>query len=263
MKLKGKVALVTGAGVKFGRAIAIGYAREGADIFLHESPKNKNKLGEVAKIVEATGQKVATGVYEITRGDEVDALTRRVIQEFGHVDILVNTTSDGAHGVFFDLSEEEWDKCVDAGLKSYFLTCQYVGKEMARRGTGRIINLSSIVGRIGSGGAVPWSAARGGVDAMTKAIAHALGFYGIRVNALAHGGVESNSYTVAAREERLRRLPFGRLGIEDDVVGPAIFLATSDSDWVHGVILYVDGGYTGAAVTDDEHRPKEVPYRGR
>ena len=261
MRLKDKVALVTGAGTKFGRAIALGYAREGADLFLHEFPRNKNKLTEIAEAAGSAGQRVATGVYEITGGDHVDALREQAMKEFGRVDILVNTASDGAHGVFFDLSEEEWDRCIDVGLKSYFLTCQYIGKEMARRGTGRIINLSSIVGRIGSGGAVPWSAARGGVDSMTKAIAHALGFYGIRVNALAHGGVESNDYTVAAREERLRRLPFGRLGVEDDIVGPAVFLATSDSDWVHGVVLYVDGGYTGAAVTDDEHRPVEVPYR--
>src|SRR5512145_2384152 len=108
MKLKDKVALITGAGTKFGRAIALGYAREGADLFLHEFPKNKTKLGEVAERVETEGQRVATGAYEITRGDQVDALRQRAIEEFGRIDILVNTTSDGAHGVFFDISEEEW-----------------------------------------------------------------------------------------------------------------------------------------------------------
>lgn len=262
MRLKDKVAVITGAGAKFGRAIALGYAKEGAQLFLHDFSRNEVKLKEVAELASAAGQKVVSGVYEITHGDQAVAMARHAIQEFGRIDILVNTVSDGAHGIFFDLSEEAWNRCIDAGLKSYFLTCQHVGKEMARRGRGVIINLTSITGRIGSGGAVPWSAARGGVDAMTRAIAHALGGYGIRVNALAHGAVEANNYYSEERAERLRRLPFGRLGMEEDIVGPAIFLATPEAGWVHGAVLYADGGYTAAAVTDDQHRPKKVPYEG-
>ncbi len=144
----------------------------------------------------------------------------------------------------------------------YFVTCQYIGKEMARRGTGRIINLTSIVGEFGFAGAGANSAGRGAVNAMTRSIAHALGPYGIRVNALSRGPASVREHPTKETDERLRRLPFGRLGIPEDVVGPAIFLATADSDWVTGIVLYADGGYTSNGVTEDRDLPREVPYRG-
>lgn len=275
MRLDGKVALITDADGHFAKAIAIGYALEGAHLFLQVFPRSQAKLDELRKDVEASCQpdrRVAAGVYDITREAAVVEMTQAVIQDFGHIDILVNTAADGAHGVFFDLTEEQWDRALDTGLKSYFLTVKHVGKEMARRSSGKIINLTSIVGVLGSGGAVPWSAARGGVDAMTRAQAHALGLYGVHVNALARGHTKPDGTTnpeTPGQNERLRRLPFGRLGLHTDVVGPAIFLATPDSDWVTGTVLYADGGYTVAAATDAEHRPGKsdaihapVPYVG-
>jgi NAD(P)-dependent dehydrogenase (short-subunit alcohol dehydrogenase family) len=140
--------------------------------------------------------------------------------------------------------------------------CQQVGKEMARRGYGKIINVTSIVGRLGGGGAVGWGADRGAVDSMTAALGQALGPYGINVVALARGGTDTTEYTAEAIAERIRRLPFGRLGREDDIVGPAIFLATDDAGWITGSVLYCDGGYVTAAVTDAADRPKDIPYRG-
>jgi NAD(P)-dependent dehydrogenase (short-subunit alcohol dehydrogenase family) len=97
---------------------------------------------------------------------------------------------------------------------------------------------------------------------MMRGMAHALGFYGIQVNSLAHGRQEENGGTSTEIAERLRRLPLGRLGRAEDLVGPAIFLASDDSDYVTGTVLYADGGYTTASVTDDEHRPKQIPYVG-
>lgn len=263
MRLKDKIAVVTQASDPFARAIASGYAAEGADLFLQDFAKNENKLQEVAAKVRGTSRKVVAGVYDITRGDQVAAMTRQVIQEFGRVDILVNTASEPVHGKVFELKEEDFERAIIIRIKSYFLTCQHIGREMANRGSGKIINLTSIVGKIGSGGAVPWGAACGGVNAMTKALAHALGLHGVHVNALARGATGSpGHYDRVSGGERLRRLPFGRLGKEEDVVGPAIFLATSDSDWVTGSVIYADGGYTSAAVTDDFHRPEpqKWPY---
>jgi NAD(P)-dependent dehydrogenase (short-subunit alcohol dehydrogenase family) len=262
MRLKDKVAVITGAGTEFGMAIALGYAREGALLYLHDFAENRDKLAKVADETGAPGGKVVTGLFDITSGEQTAAMTRDVLANFGRIDVLVNTTSGGWHGKFFDCSEAAWDKAIDRGLKAYFLTCQHIGKEMARRGKGKIINITSIVGLLGSGGAVPWGSARGGVNSLTSAVAQALGMYGVHCAALARGATDTTPYTPAAKAERLRRLPFGRLGREDDIVGPAIFLATPDSDWVTGSVLYCDGGYVTAAATDDEHRPTEVPYRG-
>lgn len=263
LRMEGMVAVITGAGSAGARAIALGYAREGADLFLQEFPGRENAVNEVALSASQIGHRVEVGIYDVADRNAVVAMTEQVIKHFGRVDVLVNMASGpDTHGVIFELSEETWDRAFAAGLKSYFLTCQLIGKEMARRGGGKIINLTSIVGRLGSGGAIPSSAMCGARDAMMRAMAHALGAYGVRVNNLAHGRQVAHGGTQAMITERLRRLPLGRVGIEDDLVGPAIFLATSASTFVTGTVLYSDGGYTSAGVTDDEHRPKQVPYVG-
>jgi NAD(P)-dependent dehydrogenase (short-subunit alcohol dehydrogenase family) len=263
MRLEKKTAIITGAGTEFGKAIAMGYAREGASLYLHDFPENEPKLAKVAEQVGRSGRRVFTGLYDLTRGDAAAAMLKDVLEKLDAVDILVNTTQGGWHGKFFECREADWDKAIDRGLKAYFLTCQHFGKEMARRGKGgKIINITSIVGALGSGQAVPWGSARGGVNSLTAAVAQALGPYGINCTALARGATDATPYSDAAKAERLRRLPFGRLGREDDIVGPAIFLATSDSDWITGSVVYCDGGYVTAAATDDEYRPTEFPYRG-
>jgi NAD(P)-dependent dehydrogenase (short-subunit alcohol dehydrogenase family) len=262
MRMADKVAIITMAGDEFGRAIALGFAREGADLYLNEWPDRKARLDDLAREATALGRRVVTGAHDLTRIAEVQAMTREVIEAFGRVDVLVNCAASSVHGVLFDIDEADFERAMLVGPKSYFLTCQQVGKEMARRGSGKIINLTSIVGRIGSGGAIVWGADRGAIDAMTKALAHALGLYGVHVNALARGASDFTPYSPDEVEERLRRLPFGRLGKAEDVVGPAIFLATADSDWVTGDVLYADGGYTSAAATDKRHRPTQVPYQG-
>jgi NAD(P)-dependent dehydrogenase (short-subunit alcohol dehydrogenase family) len=263
MRLENKTAIITGAGTEFGAAIALGYAGEGATLYLHEFAENEAKLAKVAEQVARTGRRVVTGLYDLTRGDQTAAMVKDALDKLAAIDVLVNTTQGGWHGKLFECREGDWDKAIDRGLKAYFLTCQHVGKEMARRGKGgKIINITSIVGALGAGQAVPWGAARGGVNSLTAAVAQALGPYGINCTALARGATDSTSYTAAAKAERLRRLPFGRLGREDDIVGPAIFLATADSDWVTGSVIYCDGGYVTAAATDDEYRPTEIPYRG-
>lgn len=261
-RLKGKVAVITGASDSFARAIAVGYAREGASVYLQDFADKAAAVEKSAAAVREAGGTATVGIHDITTAAGVAAMTKEAMAAQGRIDILVNAAAGGWHGKFFDATEADWDKALDRGLKSYFLCCQHVGKEMARKGYGKIINITSIVGRLGSGGAVPWGAARGGVDSLTAAVAHALGAYGINVVALARGATDSTPYTPAARAERLRRLPFGRLGDETDVVGPAIFLATDEAKWIHGSVVYSDGGYVHAAATDDEHRPTEVPYRG-
>jgi 3-oxoacyl-[acyl-carrier protein] reductase len=262
MRLKDKVAVICGAGDEFAGAIALGYAREGAKLYLQEFADAANRLERIAAEARALTPHVATGLWDIGHAGPTAAMTKAVLEAYGTVDILVNATSGGWHGRFFEAGEADWDKAIERGLKAYFLTCQAIGKEMARRGSGKIINITSIVGKLGSGGAIPWSAARGGVDAMTAAIAQSLGEYGVHCTALARGASDMTPYPAEARAERLRRLPFGRLGKAEDIVGPAIFLASGDSEWITGSVIYCDGGYVTAAATDAEHRAPEVPYRG-
>lgn len=267
MRLKDKIAVITGAGQGFGLAIAKAYIKEGAQLYLHEFADNADGLAKVAKTVEQeTGQKVKTGIYDLTTTEPTVAMTHDIMKQFGRIDILLNTTAGGWHGRIFECTEADWNKAIDRGLKAYFLTCQHIGKEMARVGKGKIINLTSIVGRLGPGGAIPWAAARGGVDSMTAAFAQALGEYGVHCAALARGATEQrdlhHGLTDKGRDERRRRLPLGRLGRVEDMIGPAVFLASEESNWVTGSVLYADGGYTVVAAFDDEYRANEVPYRG-
>jgi len=262
MRLKDKIAVICGASDEFAHAIALGYAREGAKLFLQDFADAAGRLDATAAAARHAGAEVATGIFDITHASEAAALASQALHRYGKIDILLNATSGGWHGKFFECTEADFAKAIDRGLTAYFLTCQAVGKEMARKGGGKIINITSIVGKLGSGGAIPWCAARGGVDAMTAAIAQGLGPYGINVCALARGASSMTNYPEAAKAERLRRLALGRLGTAEDLVGPAIFLATDDARWITGSVIYADGGYVTAAATDNEHRVTEVPYRG-
>jgi NAD(P)-dependent dehydrogenase (short-subunit alcohol dehydrogenase family) len=263
MRLANKTAIVTGATGQFGHVIARAYAREGANLYLCAFPEEAAALTKLRDEIQATGAKVESGTHDVSTQAGAAELAAAAMKAYGQIDILLNGTSGPGHGKIFDITEANWRKNLDRGVTAYFFTSQQVGKEMARRGSGKIINISSIVGRLGSGGAVGWGANNGGIDAMTAALAQALGMYGVNVVALARGATDTTPYSAEASAERLRRLPFGRLGREDDIVGPAIFLATDEAAWIAGSVVYCDGGYVTAAATDAEHRPMEVPYRGQ
>ena len=254
MRLENKIAIVTGAGSRNGEAVALGFAREGADLVAVD--EDGAKAEAVAKGARDAGRRAIGLQVDVTNKAEVVAMVERTVAEFGRIDILANMTGTAHNQAFLTFNEADFDHAIAVGLKAFFLTCQAVGKQMAEQGSGKIINLTSIVGRLGSGEAVAWCTTRSGVDAMTRALGQALGYYGVNVNALAHGGVEEAPYGEAEAAERRRRLPLGRMGHADDLVGPAIFLASDDANFVVGETLYVDGGYTTAAVTEDQFRPE-------
>ena len=254
MRLEKKVAIISGAGSPFGRAIASGYAREGADLVAVD--EDGSKAEAVVNGARDEGRRAIGLQADVTIKSQVKSMVERTVAEFGRIDILVNATGASHNQAFLTFDEADFDHSMAVGLKAYFLTCQAVGWHMAQQGRGKIINLSSIVGRIGSGEAASWCASRAGVDAMTRAIAQALGYYGINVNAIAHGGLEAFGYQEEQRAERRRRIPFGRLGKADDLVGAAIFLASEESNFLVGDHIYVDGGYTTAAVSEDQFRPE-------
>jgi NAD(P)-dependent dehydrogenase (short-subunit alcohol dehydrogenase family) len=252
MRLEGKIAIVTGANGEFGSAIVPGFAKEGADVACVDWTEADAE--KAAEKVRAAGRRTLALGVDLRDSAQVDAMVKRVVDEFGRVDILVNTTARPHHQEFLNFKEEDFDDTLARGVKTYFLTCKAAAQYMTQQRSGKIVNLTSIVGKLGPGQAVDWSADRGAVDGLTRSVAHALGYYGINVNGVARGNTARPPYSVGV-QERLRRLPFGRTEDPRDMVDPTVFLASDESRYVTGTVLYVDGGYTVAAVTDDRYRP--------
>jgi NAD(P)-dependent dehydrogenase (short-subunit alcohol dehydrogenase family) len=267
MRLRDKIALVTSSQHRCARAIALGFAREGAHCVVVD--EDASRAEQLAAEVRALGRSALPLQLDVTKKPQVEEGVRRAVAEFGRVDILLNCSGVMQESDFLTFTEEAFNRCIDRGPKAYFLAAQVVGKQMAGQRSGKIINLSTTDARIGSGESTGNSAAYSSIDSMTRAIAQALGFYGVNVNALVCGPMD---YCFAAADEaaeRLRRIPMGRLGKPEDIVGAAIFLATDDANFVAGETLYVDAGYSSAAVTEDSFRPAwgrtwgkfEVPSR--
>ena len=253
MKLQGKIAIVTGCNGEFGSAIVPGFAAEGCDIACVDFKQSDADLA--ADKVRQTGRRAVAIAIDLRKRTEVDAMVQQAIQTFGRIDILINTTMASHNQEFLNFKEEDFDDSLSRGVKSYFLTCQSAARQMIKQRYGKIINLSSIVGVLGPGQAASWTADRGAVNGLTRAAAHALGFYGINVNAVARGNTARKPYNPGVLE-RVRRLPLGRTETPEDMVEPCVFFASDGASYVTGTILYVDGGYTVAGVTDDRYRPE-------
>jgi NAD(P)-dependent dehydrogenase (short-subunit alcohol dehydrogenase family) len=253
MRLKDKIALITSAQNPCTHAIVVGFAREGANCVVADD--DANKAEQLAAEVRSLGRRALALQFDVTKKSQVEEVVRRTVAEFGRIDILFNCSGLMQESDFLSLTEKAFNDCIDHGPKAYFLACQAVGRQMAEQRSGKIINLSTTDGRIGSGESTGNSAAYSSIDSMTRAIAQALGYYGVNVNCLVSGPMNSFSGTAEETAERLRRIPIGRLGTPEDLVGAAIFLATDDSNFVAGEALYVDAGYSNAAVTEDSFRP--------
>ena len=254
MRLQEKVAFLTSAQHPCARAITLGFGREGANCVVldHDAGKAEQLCAEVRSL----GRRALALQCNVTKKSEITAGVRHAVAEFGRIDVLLNCSAITHESDFLNLTEEAFNRCIDRGPKAYFLACQAVGRQMAAQRSGKIINLSTTDARIGSGESAGNSAAYSSIDAMTRAVAQALGFYGVNVNSLVYGPMDSFSGAAEEVGERLRRIPLGRLARPEDLVGAAIFLATEDANFVAGESLYVDAGYANAAVTEDSFRPQ-------
>ncbi len=253
MRLKDKVALITSAAHPCAGAIAAGFAGEGADCAVVDGELTKAE--KLAADIRARGRRALALELDVTKKAQVEDGVRRAIAEFGRIDILFNCSAVSHDGDFLGLSEEVFNDSILRGPKTYFLFAQAVGRRMAEQRSGKIINLCTMDAHIGSGESTANSAASSSIDSMTRAIAQALGFYGVNANALLAGPMNYFSGSAEEVGERVRRIPLGRLGKADDLVGAAIFLASGDSNFVSGASLCVDAGYANAAVTEDGFRP--------
>lgn len=249
MLLSGKVAIITGAGRGMGRAIALAFAKEGAHVVVNSQTETCEK---VANEINASGGEAIAVRADVSKLNEVRRVVNSTLEKFGKIDVLVNNA-----GIFvglaplIDLEEEDWDRVFNVNLKGMFYFCKTVIPYMIKRNGGRIINISSIDPMRGAGfpmGGTHYAASKAGVIAMTKCLARELGQYGICVNSVAPGEIETDLSrdeldTPEKRAEFEKQIPLGRVGQPEDVAEVVVFLASNLSDYITGEIIKCDGGW--------------------
>jgi len=249
MRLNGKHAIVTGAGSGIGRAVARGFAREGAGVVTADV--DAGRAGETARAIEEAGGAALAIQVDVSSKAAVEALVRTAVERFGRIDVLFNNAGVSSRQPFLEMPEEEWDRVLGVNLKGQFLVGQAVARHMADRGGGSIINTSS---QLAEGAAnarsAHYLASKGGSRMLTRGMAVDLAPYNIRVNALAPGVTVTNLTRQRLEDDAewrriaLERVPMGRFGEPDDLVGACIFMASDESRYMTGATLVIDGGYT-------------------
>jgi 2-hydroxycyclohexanecarboxyl-CoA dehydrogenase len=253
MTLKGKIALVTGGGRGIGRAIALGLAREGAQVAVLDILKDN--AGAVAREIEALGVKgLALGV-DLTRRAEVDRAVADTLAQFGQLDIVVNNAGWDKLELFLDSEEETWEKILAINFKSILYVCKAALPSMVQRGSGKVINIASDAGRVGSTGEAVYAGSKGAIIAFSKTLAREMARHRITVNVVCPGltetpllqGIRAQSpKTEKVIEAVTRAIPLGRVGQPEDIAGAVVYLASPAADFVTGQTLSVSGGLTMA-----------------
>jgi NAD(P)-dependent dehydrogenase (short-subunit alcohol dehydrogenase family) len=240
-RLSNKVAVVTGAGAGIGRAIALRFGAEGADVVVNDI--NAASAADTTQAIVAAGGSAIGVTADVADKAQVDQLFDVTLERFKTIDVLVNNaslTNTARH--FLEADEQWWDQILAANLKSAFLCALRAAQVMARRRQGSIINMSSGGASRAHRGNAAYDAAKGGVEALTRALALDLGPYGVRVNALVPGSINSKNLDEATLRERGKIMPLGRVGDVAEMAGPAVFLASDDASYITGHLLVVDGG---------------------
>ena len=241
--LADKVAVVTGAGRGIGRAVALAYARMGADVACVS--RTEENSAKVAAEVEALGRKAWALAVDVSDTAAVDAAAKEILESAGRVDILVNNAGVTRDNLLMRMSEEEWDTVINTNLKGAFNFTRAFSRPFIRQRSGRIINIASVIGLIGAAGQSNYAASKAALIGFTKSVAKELAPRGITVNAIAPGFIETDMTAVLdekMRGEVLERVPLGRFGSPDDIAHAAVFLAMEPTGYVTGQVLTVDGG---------------------
>lgn len=238
--LDGKVALVTGAARGIGKAIALRFAAEGADIAFTDLAVNEETAAEIA----ALGHRAKSYASNAADFEATQAVVNEILKDFGRIDILVNNAGITRDGLVMRMSEQQWDMVIDVNMKSAFNFLHAVVPVMARQKGGSIINMASIAGQTGNPGQVNYSASKAGLIAMAKSVAKEMGPRGIRANAIAPGYILSEmteALPQAVKDEFIKLIPMKRGGTVEEVASVALFLASDLSSFVSGQVIAVNG----------------------
>lgn len=243
MRLKDKVAVITGGGQGIGRTIAETYAKEGAKLALFDVSDNVKNTAEEIKAkygVEAIG-----GKGDVTKIEDIEAGFKRVVDTFGRIDVLVNNAGITKDNLLIRMSDAEWDAVLAVNLKGPFNCTKAVFSPMRKAGGGRIINIASIVGLMGNAGQANYSSSKGGLIAMTKTCAREFAKKNILVNAIAPGFIRTamtDKLSDDVKKQLAAQIPLERLGEAQDVANAALFLASEESSYITGQVISVNGG---------------------
>ena len=244
MRLKDRVAVITGGGQGIGRTIAETYAREGAKIALFDV--NEENVKKAAEEIKAAFNVATFGTKaDVTRFEDVEAAMKRVVDTFGKIDVLVNNAGITKDNLVIRMSDAEWDAVLAVNLKGPFNCTKAVFSPMRKAGGGRIINIASIVGLMGNAGQANYSSSKGGLIAMTKTCAREFAKKNILVNAIAPGFIRTamtDKLSDDVKAALAAQIPLERLGEPQDVANAALFLASDEASYVTGQVLSVNGG---------------------
>jgi 3-oxoacyl-[acyl-carrier protein] reductase len=244
VRLEGKVALVTGAGRGIGKAVALALAAEGAKVAVNYSRSAEAAEQVVAAITEQGGAAISVQA-NVSINAEVEAAVKRVVAEFGTLDILVNNAGITRDKLLLRMTEDDWDSVLDTNLKGAFLFARAVAPIMVKRRSGVIVNVGSVIGKVGGAGQANYSASKAGLVGLTKSLARELGSRHIRINAVAPGFITTDmtqELKAEYQEAIVKQIPLGRFGTPEDVARVVAFLCTEDAAYIHGEVLSIDGG---------------------
>lgn len=243
-RFENKIVLVTGAGRGIGASIAKRFASEGAEVIVNYSGNDEAAQKTVDEIT-ATGGQAQKYKCSVNDSESVKVMIDEIIKKFGRIDILVNNAGITKDGLMLRMTDEDFDRVIDVNLKGTFNCTKYASKYMLKQKSGKIINISSVVGLSGNAGQVNYSASKAGIIGITKSAAKELSSRGITVNAVAPGYVDTDMTKVLSdniRNEILKNIPLQRMGNVEDISNCVAFLASEDASYITGQVISVDGG---------------------
>ncbi|HOM81973.1 MAG TPA: 3-oxoacyl-[acyl-carrier-protein] reductase [Armatimonadota bacterium] len=243
MRFKDRVVLVTGGGGGIGRTIALLFAGEGAHIVIGDL----NVAGgeETVEMIRQKGGQAVFVEANVTRFEDAEKMVAQAVENWGRLDVLINNAGVTRDGLLLRMSEEDWDLVLDINLKGAFLCTKAAIKVMLKQRSGAIVNIASVVGRMGQAGQANYAASKGGLIALTKSVAKEVAGRNIRVNAVAPGFIETQMTHVLSDEVKkawLERIPLNRAGTMEDVAKVVAFLASDDASYLTGQTIGIDGG---------------------